>query len=109
MVGHRTDVSSKSNVVSFPVPGPQHRPDHLLRTSIVCSSMALFSSHPTPRIGDASPPQGVLSHSLPAQSPRSQRRRPFEVDPIIAGTGDTTLFLGIHHLTPLCLTKWPGH
>jgi hypothetical protein len=106
MAGYRTDVSSKSNVVSFPVPRPNIAPTiYFERAS--CTYRSHFSSLLTPHIGDASPPQEVLSHSPPTQSPRSHRR-PFKADPIV--TDDTSLILGTRHPTPhYLITKWPEH
>jgi hypothetical protein len=105
MVGHRTDVSSKSNVVSFPVPGLNIAPTIYLERAL-CTYRWHFSSHHIPHIGDASPPQEVLSHFL--QAPRSHRP-PFKADPTVCNTDDTSLLHGIHHHTPLYLTKWPVH
>jgi hypothetical protein len=104
MVGHRTDVSSKSNVVSFPVLGPNIAPTIYFERAL-CAYRWRFSSPHTPRIGGASPPQEVLSHSLPTRS----HRQPFKVDrdPIV--TDDTSLILATHHPTPHYLTIWPGH
>jgi hypothetical protein len=95
MVGHRTDVSSKSNVVSFPSPIAPN----IYLGGASCTYRWRFSSHHTPHIGGASPPQEVLSHSL--QALRSHRR-PFKADsdPTVCSTDDTILLHGIHHHHP---------
>lgn len=109
---YRTDVSSKSNVVSSLFPQvPTIAPTIYFENEHLCTYRWRFflSSPHTPHIGAASPPQAVPSHSRPTQSPRSHRRR-FKVDPIV--THDTSLFLGTRRHptpTPNCLTQWQGH